>query len=55
MAYYERTSSKLILNHFKKVKEDMPTPPRKRKRPKKNLLFINNLIKALMIYAILNV
>jgi len=33
----------------------MSASPRKRKRFKKNLLFINNLIKALMIYAILNI
>jgi len=33
----------------------MPTPSRKRKRFKKNPLFINNLVKALMIYAILNI
>jgi len=32
----------------------MLTPPRKRKRFKKNLLFINNLVKALIIYVILN-
>jgi len=33
----------------------MPTPPRKRKRFKKNPLFINNLVKALIIHVILNI
>jgi len=33
----------------------MPTPPRKRKRFKKNPLLINNLVKALIIYVILNI
>jgi len=55
MAYYERTNFKSALNYFKKVKENMPAPPRKRKRFKKNPLFINNLIRALMIHAIPNI
>jgi len=55
MAYYERTSFKSALNHFKKIKENMLTPFRKRKRFKKNFLLINNLIKALIIYVILNI
>jgi len=33
----------------------MPTPPRKRNRFKKNFLLINNLVKVLIIYAILNI
>jgi len=33
----------------------MLTPPRKRKRFKKNPLLINNLIKALIIHAIPNI
>jgi len=55
MAYYKRTNFKSILNYFKKVEEDMPAPPRKRKRFKKNLLFVNNLVKALIIYALPNI
>jgi len=55
MTYYERTNSKLVLNHFKKVKENILTPFRKRKRFKKNPLLINNLVKVLMIYVILNI
>jgi len=55
VAYYERTSSKLALNHFKKAKKNMPAPPRKRKRFKKNPLFINNLARALIIHAIPNI
>jgi len=55
VAYYERTSSKLTSNHFKKAKEDIPAPPRKRKRFKKNPLPINNLAKALIIHVIPNV
>jgi len=55
VAYYERTNSKSTLNHFKKTKENILAPPRKRKRPKKNPLPINNLAKALMIYALLNI
>jgi len=47
--YYNRTNSKLVLNNFKKIKKNMPTPPRKRKRFKKNLLFVNNSIKAVII------
>jgi len=49
MAYYKRINSKLILNNFKKVKEDMPAPPRKRKRLYKILLIANNLIKKIII------
>jgi len=49
MIYYERTSFKLALNYFKKVKKNMSAPPRKRKRFKKNPLFINNLVKTLII------
>jgi len=33
----------------------MPAPLRKRKRFKKKPLFINNLVKALIIYALLNI
>jgi len=33
----------------------MLAPSRKRKRFKKNPLFINNLVKTLIIYAILNI
>jgi len=33
----------------------MPAPPRKRKRFKKNPLLVNNLVKALVIYALLNI
>jgi len=47
-AYYNRTNSKSTLNNFKKVKEDIPAPPRKRKRFKKNLLPVNNSIKAVI-------
>jgi len=54
MVYYERTSSKLALNHFKKIKEDILAPPRKQRRFKKNPLPVNDSAKALMIYAILN-
>jgi len=32
MAYYKRINSKLFLNNFKKIKEDILTPSRKRKR-----------------------
>jgi len=55
VVYYERTNSKLASNHFKKIKKNIPAPSRKRKRPKKNPLFINNLIKALIIHAIPNI
>jgi len=55
VAYYKRTSFKSTLNHFKKVKENISAPPRKRKRFKKNPLPVNNSAKALMIHALLNV
>jgi len=55
MAYYKRTSFKSILNYFKEIKEDILAPLRKRKRFKKNPLPINNLIKALIIHALLNI
>jgi len=54
MVYYERTSSELALNHFKEVKENMLTPPRKRRRFKKNPLPVNNLVKTLIIHVIPN-
>jgi len=40
--YQERTSSNLILNKFKKVKKDMPTPFYKKKRLRKYPLPVNN-------------
>jgi len=55
VVYYKRTSFKSTLNHFKKVKKDILAPPRKRKRFKKNPLPINNSVKALIIYALLNI
>jgi len=55
MAYYERTSFELALNYFKEVEKNMPAPFRKRKRFKKNPLFINDLAKVLMIYVMPNV
>jgi len=55
MIYYKRTNFKSTLNHFKKIKKDMSTPFRKRKRFKKNSLPINNLAKTLVIYALLNI
>jgi len=47
--YHNRINSKLTLNNFKKIKENMLTPFRKRKRFKKNLLFVNNSIKIMII------
>jgi len=55
MAYYKRTSFKSTLNHFKKVKKNILAPLRKRGRFKKNSLPINDLAKALIIYALLNI
>jgi len=45
----------LTLNHFKKAKKNILAPPYKRKRFKKNPLPINNLAKALVIYALPNI
>jgi len=55
MTYYERTNSKLALNHFKEAEEDMSAPSRKRKCFKKKPLPVNNLVKALIIHVILNI
>jgi len=49
VAYYKRTNFKLILNNFKKVKEDILAPSRKRKRLRKIPLIANNLIKKIII------
>jgi len=49
MAYYKRTNFKLALNNFKKVKKDIPAPPRKRKRLRKTPLIADNLIKKIAI------
>jgi len=49
MAYYKRTSFKLVLNNFKKVKKNILTPFRKRKRLRKIPLIANNLIKKITI------
>jgi hypothetical protein len=35
MAYYKRTSFKLFLNIYKKIKKNMPAPFRKKKRLQK--------------------
>jgi len=48
-AYYNRTNFKLVLNNFKKVKKNILAPLRKRKRFKKNLLFVNNSIKIIIV------
>jgi len=50
VAYHERTSSESALNHFKKAEEDMPAPPRKRGRPKKNPLPVNNSARVSIIH-----
>jgi len=55
MVYYKRTNFKSTLNYFKKIKKNIPTPFRKQKHFKKTPLFINNLAKALVIYALLNI
>jgi len=47
--YYNRTNFKSALNNFKEIKENILTPPRKRKRFKKNLLPVNNSIKTIII------
>jgi len=49
MAYYKRTSFKLALNNFKKVKKNILAPPRKRGRSRKIPLIANNLIKKIII------
>jgi len=55
MTYYKRTNSKSTLNHFKKIKKNILALLRKRKRFKKNSLPVNNLIKTLVIHALLNI
>jgi len=49
MTYYKRTSSKSTLNNFKKVKKNISTPLRKRKRLRKIPLIADNLIKKIII------
>jgi len=49
MIYYKRTSFKSALNNFKKIKENMLAPFRKRKRLRKISLIANNLIKKIVI------
>jgi len=49
MAYYKRTSFKLALNNFKKIKKNILAPPRKRKYLRKILLIADNLIKKIVV------
>jgi len=47
VAYYKRINSKLFLNNFKEVEENIPAPSRnrKRKRLQKTPLFIKDSVK----------